>query len=221
MTVNDRPLLFSILLLIGDMSEKDESPVVRKRCIEVVGHFTASATSFFTSAVGNCFLHDPDKQNQYFCADLSVNHPTLVSTNLYIFNRDRINSIISESTGKSYPSQEMIAEAQAKAIQRDRDAANEILQRAKAQGVTISESNNNSDAQSRAFYVNIFGARYIITKNRIRPEIVLPLWGALMMLCGVYCYRIARRRNANSKLWMIIGAVACAFVSSFCLYNTA
>lgn len=126
--ISDRALLFSVLMAVGNLSEKDKSPKVRKRAIEVVGKL-APQTSFFRAAVGYCLLYDGEKTNRYFCADLGINHPDLASTDFYAYNNDRINSIISEATGKTYPSDELIREWQRKAMQRDLEAVEEILRR--------------------------------------------------------------------------------------------
>ncbi len=186
--ISERTLLFSLLLVIGNLSEKDSSSAVRKRALEVIGNL-ASRTSFFRSAVGNCLLYDQDKQNQYYCADLGVNHPDLKSTEFYTYNRERINSIISQATGKTYPSEEMIAEWQAKAIQRDREVVEEIVKRAGGHGI------------------NIFRTEQTIVRRKFRPEIVIPLYAVIMLLCGIYCYRIAQQRNADKRFWMILGII--------------
>lgn len=128
--ISERPLLFAVLMTIGNLLEKDKSPAVRKRAIEVIGRL-APKTSFFRAVVGYCLRYDRAKQNRYYCADLGVNNPDLKSTEFYAYNSDLINAIISEVTGKTYPSDEMIKEWQDKAIQRDREAADEILRRFK------------------------------------------------------------------------------------------
>lgn len=186
--ISGRPLLFSLLLAVGNVAEKDNSAAVRRRAIDLIGVF-ASQTSFFRSAVGYCLLYDPDKQNQDYCAELGVNHSALKSTEFYTYNRERVNATISEATGKTYPSREMVAEWQKQAIQRDLLAAQEIAARAEAQGI------------------NIFGTKFVIVRNKFRPEIVIPLWLVMMTLCGLLNYRIARQRSADIRFWTILGAL--------------
>ncbi|MBI5847770.1 MAG: hypothetical protein HZB31_07470 [Nitrospirae bacterium] len=128
--IQDRPLLFSLLLAVGNLSEKDVSPIVRRHSIYIIGKL-ASQTSFFRAAVGYCVIHEPDKRNQYYCADLGINHPDLKSTDFYAYNSERINTIISEATGKKYPSEEQLDEWQNRAIQRDEEVAEELQRRMK------------------------------------------------------------------------------------------
>jgi HEAT repeat protein len=197
--IKERPLLFSLLLKIGMLSQKDDSPAVRKHAIGAIGAL-ASNTSFFRSVVGYCISHDEDKKNQQYCADLGVNHPNLKSTEFYAFNRDRINENLTEATGKPYPSPEQLAEWRETAIRRDREATSTIVQQATAQRITI------------------FGKEYIIIRNKFRPERVVPLYIAMMLLCGLYCYKIAQRRSADKRFWFIVGMLTAPVSLSYILF---
>lgn len=92
----DHPLLFSILLSVGDRLIKDESPKVRKQALEVISKF-ASQTSFFNSAVGACILHDPDSKNRYYCAMLAKTHKDLKEIHFYLYYyKDKIDEILNK-----------------------------------------------------------------------------------------------------------------------------
>ncbi len=92
----DRPLLFSVLLAVGNILIKDESPTVRKQALEVISEL-APKTSFFNSAVGTCILHDPDSKNRYYCAMLGKANKDLKEINFYLYHyKDKIDQIISE-----------------------------------------------------------------------------------------------------------------------------
>jgi hypothetical protein len=123
--IKDSPLLFSVLLAVGTLAEKDVSPIIRKHAIAVIDKL-ASETSFFRAVVGYCVVHESDKATRYYCADLGINHPAIASTDFYANNSERIDKIISDATGKKYPSDELLKQRENKAIQRDEEAAKEL-----------------------------------------------------------------------------------------------
>jgi hypothetical protein len=196
----------SLLLSLVKISEKDNSPSVRRRAIDLVGGL-ASKTSFFRSAVGHCLLYDPDKQNQYYCAMLGIQHPDLKSTEFYTYNQERIRSVIYETTGNTAPIDSMITERRAKMIQEARITAQEANKRAEAEGFNLADYEKDMANRASMQRVSIFGTDYIIIRKKLRLEIVIPLYLLMMLLCGAYCYRIAQRRSADKKFWMILGSL--------------
>ena len=203
---SDRPLLFSLLLPVGTLSEKDSSAAVRKRAVEVIGSL-ASNTSFFRSAVGHCLIYDPDKQNQFFCATLSIQHPDLKNTEFYTYKRERITAIIGEMTGNTQPIEEMIAERRNKLMRGARESAEVAAKRAEAEGFNNVKYQDDMANRTSVRRISIFGTEYIFIAKKLRPEVVIPLWVLMMLLCGLLSYRIAEQRKANKRFWMILGAL--------------
>lgn len=204
--IKERPLLFTLLLTIGGLAAKDSSPIVRKKAIDVIGNL-ASNTSFFRSAVGYCLLYDRDKQNQYYCALQGVQHPDLKNTEFYTYNGERIDSIIIEATGSRAPIDQMIAERRSDLLHEARQSLKEAMDRVAAEGIDLVKFQEDMANTVSQYRVTIFGTEYVIIRKKVRPEVVIPLWAVIMLLSGLLCYRVAGQRNANKKLWTILGVL--------------
>lgn len=204
--IRERPLLFSLLLTLGNLSKKDNSPAVRKQAIDVIGNL-APKTSFFRSAVGYCLLYDHDRQNRYYCALQGIQHPDLKNTGFYAYNSERIESIIVEATGSRATIDQMIAERRNKLLQEARESLKEANDRVAAEGIDLIKFQDDMANKVSEYRVNIFGTEYIIIRKKLRPEVVIPLWAAMMLLSGIYCHRVAEQRNAGRKFWTILGVL--------------
>jgi hypothetical protein len=64
----------------------------------------------------------------------------------------------------------------------------------------------NSDG-TRDVYIRLFDTFHIISLKKFRPEIVIPLWFAMMLLCGLLSYKNAENKNRDKRFWLIIGAL--------------
>lgn len=84
-------------------------------------------------------------------------------------------------------------------------------QEAKSQGFDIYAYKKDMLNKSSVRVIRILGKDYIFIVKKFRPEVVIPLWCLLMLMCGLLSYKNAVNKNLDKRFWLIVGAFTAPF----------
>ncbi|HWR59191.1 MAG TPA: ankyrin repeat domain-containing protein, partial [Thermodesulfovibrionales bacterium] len=80
-------------------------------------------------------------------------------------------------------------------------------QEAKSEGFDIYAYQKDMLNKSSVRVIRIFGTDYIFIIKKFRPEVVIPLWCLMMLMCGLLSYKIAMNKHLDKRFWLIVGAL--------------